>query len=68
MLAQVQLPLEDAEYDARHYDDDRSDFGGFGGNNGKVGCCWFFCFIEVDLCLLDLLKSYANSNTGEKLQ
>ncbi|MFS7985823.1 WD-40 repeat-containing protein MSI1 [Helianthus anomalus] len=35
MLAQVQLPLEDAEYDARHYDDDRSDFGGFGGTNGK---------------------------------
>lgn len=36
MLAQVQLPLEDAEYDARHYDDDRSDFGGFGSTNGKV--------------------------------
>ncbi|CAH1450613.1 unnamed protein product [Lactuca virosa] len=36
MLAQVQLPLEDAEYDARHYDDDRTDFGGFGCANGKV--------------------------------
>ncbi|KAM7470400.1 hypothetical protein LguiA_008583 [Lonicera macranthoides] len=36
MLAQVQLPLEDAENDARHYDDDRSDFGGFGCANGKV--------------------------------
>ncbi|KAL0348271.1 UNVERIFIED_CONTAM: WD-40 repeat-containing protein MSI1 [Sesamum angustifolium] len=36
MLAQVQLPLEDAENDARHYDDDRSEFGGFGCANGKV--------------------------------
>ncbi|KAJ0614775.1 putative histone-binding protein RBBP4 [Helianthus annuus] len=43
MLAQVQLPLEDAEYDARrHYDDDRSDLGGFGGTNGKglIFVCW----------------------------
>ncbi|KAF5764854.1 putative histone-binding protein RBBP4 [Helianthus annuus] len=42
MLAQVQLPLEDAEYDARHYDDDRSAFGGFGGTNGKglIFVCW----------------------------
>ncbi|KAJ6401602.1 hypothetical protein OIU84_016910 [Salix udensis] len=36
MLAQVQLPLDDAENDARHYDDDHSDFGGFGAANGKV--------------------------------
>ena len=36
MLAQVQLPLEDAENDARHYDDDRADVGGFGCANGKV--------------------------------
>ncbi|GMP69682.1 hypothetical protein CsSME_00028852 [Camellia sinensis var. sinensis] len=36
MLAQVQLPLEDVENDARHYDDDRSDFGGFGCANGKI--------------------------------
>ncbi|KAM7474650.1 hypothetical protein LguiB_021893 [Lonicera macranthoides] len=36
MLAHVQLPLEDAENDARHYDDDRSDVGGFGCANGKV--------------------------------
>ncbi|CAL5358407.1 unnamed protein product [Camellia sinensis] len=36
MLAQVQLPLKDAENDARHYDDDRSDFGGFGCANGKT--------------------------------
>ncbi|MFS8005589.1 hypothetical protein Hanom_Chr13g01239091 [Helianthus anomalus] len=41
MLAQVQLPLEDGVYDARHYDDDRSDFGGFGRTNGKVcAFCW----------------------------
>ncbi|GMP59244.1 hypothetical protein CsSME_00022607 [Camellia sinensis var. sinensis] len=30
------LPLKDAENDARHYDDDRSDFGGFGCANGKI--------------------------------
>ncbi|PQP96085.1 WD-40 repeat-containing protein MSI1 [Prunus yedoensis var. nudiflora] len=36
MLAQVQLPLEDAENDARHYDDDRAEAGGFGCANGKV--------------------------------
>lgn len=36
MLAQVQLPLEDAENDARNYDDDRAEAGGFGCANGKV--------------------------------
>jgi histone-binding protein RBBP4 len=36
MLAQVQLPLDDAEADARHYDDDHGDIGGFGAASGKV--------------------------------
>ncbi|KAM7274515.1 hypothetical protein ACFE04_016381 [Oxalis oulophora] len=36
MLAQVQLPLDDSENDARVYDGDHSDFGGFGSINGKV--------------------------------
>ncbi|CAI9769245.1 unnamed protein product [Fraxinus pennsylvanica] len=36
MLAEVQLPLEDAENDSRQYDDDRSEFGGAGCTNGKV--------------------------------
>ncbi|KAL5977376.1 Chromatin assembly complex, subunit 3 [Asimina triloba] len=36
MLAQVQLPLEDAENDARQYEDDRGEVGGFGCTNGKV--------------------------------
>ncbi|THG15066.1 hypothetical protein TEA_019366 [Camellia sinensis var. sinensis] len=45
MLAQVQLPLKDAENDARHYDDDRSDFGGFGCANGKRGYGNGFCEI-----------------------
>ncbi|GLT31374.1 hypothetical protein SLA2020_061160 [Shorea laevis] len=36
MLAQVQLPLQDSENDARHYDHDRSDLGGFGCASGKV--------------------------------
>lgn len=37
MLAQVQLPLEDSENDARQYDDERGDTGGFGCSSGKVG-------------------------------
>lgn len=36
MLAQVQLPLEDSENDARQYDDERGDTGGFGCSSGKV--------------------------------
>ncbi|GMP45108.1 hypothetical protein CsSME_00013746 [Camellia sinensis var. sinensis] len=41
MLAQVQLHLQDADNDARHYDDNRSDFGGFASSNGKVNCLNF---------------------------
>lgn len=36
MLAQVQLPLQDSENDARQYDDDRAEIGGFGAANAKV--------------------------------
>jgi histone-binding protein RBBP4 len=36
MLAQVQLPFEDSENDARQYDDERGDMGGFGCSSGKV--------------------------------
>ncbi|KAL2631967.1 hypothetical protein R1flu_016653 [Riccia fluitans] len=36
MLAEVQLPLEDSENDARHYDDERGEIGGFGVASGKV--------------------------------
>ncbi|KAF0892935.1 hypothetical protein E2562_020054 [Oryza meyeriana var. granulata] len=36
MLAQVQLPLDDAEADARHYDDDHAEIGGFGAASGKT--------------------------------
>ncbi|GBG77620.1 hypothetical protein CBR_g24066 [Chara braunii] len=36
MLAEVQLPLEDTETDARQYDDERGETGGFGTANGKV--------------------------------
>eukprot|EP00271_Cylindrocystis_brebissonii_P000883 TRINITY_DN11054_c0_g1_i1.p1 TRINITY_DN11054_c0_g1~~TRINITY_DN11054_c0_g1_i1.p1 ORF type:complete len:458 (-),score=116.75 TRINITY_DN11054_c0_g1_i1:310-1683(-) len=35
-LAEVQLPLEDAEIDARQYDDERGEVGGFGAAQGKV--------------------------------
>jgi histone-binding protein RBBP4 len=36
MLAEVQLPLDDSENDARHYDDERGEIGGFGCSGGKV--------------------------------
>lgn len=36
MIAEVQLPLEDTETDARQYDDERGEFGGYGGVMGKV--------------------------------
>ena len=55
MLAQVQLPLEDAENDARHYDDDRADVGGFGCANGKVSLRYniyiYILFCSVLFCL-----------------
>ena len=36
MLAQVQLPLEDTENDARQYDDEQPENGGFGCASGTV--------------------------------
>lgn len=54
MLAQVQLPLDDSENDARHYDDDRSDFGGFGCANGKVTVLMFPKEIGLYIALLNL--------------
>lgn len=45
MLAQVQLPLDDTESEARQYDDDRSEFGGFGCATGKV--LYFFAYLQI---------------------
>lgn len=36
IIAEVQLPLEDSELDARQYDDERNEVGGYGGAHGKV--------------------------------
>lgn len=36
MLAEVQLPTEDSEFDARQYDEERNEVGGYGGTMGKV--------------------------------
>lgn len=36
MIAEVQLPLEDSELDARQYEDERGEAGGFGSAHGKV--------------------------------
>ena len=43
MRAEVQLPLADAETEARGYDDERGEVGGFGAVAGKVQVslsCW----------------------------
>ncbi|CAN7070579.1 unnamed protein product [Brassica oleracea var. botrytis] len=40
MIAQVQLPLDDTESEARQYDDERSEFGGFGCATGKYLLIW----------------------------
>lgn len=36
MVADVRLPLLETEIDARKYDDEREDLGGFGGVHGKI--------------------------------
>ena len=36
MIGEVKLPNEDAEVDARKYDDERGEAGGFGGKEAKV--------------------------------
>ncbi|KAF5840260.1 nucleosome remodeling factor [Dunaliella salina] len=36
MIAEVQLPLEESELDARQYEDERGESGGFGSAHGKV--------------------------------
>lgn len=36
MVAEVRLPLEDTEIDARKYDDETEDLGGFGGVGSKI--------------------------------
>lgn len=36
MVAEVRLPLEDTEIDARKFDDETQELGGFGGVSGKV--------------------------------
>lgn len=36
LVANVNLPLPDAEIDVRKYDDEKNELGGFGGVNSKV--------------------------------
>lgn len=36
LIASVQLPNEDATYDATHYESEKGDFGGFGSVSGKI--------------------------------
>ena len=36
MLGEVHLPLEDTEIDARKYDDERGEAGGFAGVSSKI--------------------------------
>ena len=32
----MQLPNEDAQFDASHYDNEKGEFGGFGSVSGKI--------------------------------
>ena len=36
MIASVQLPNDEAQFDSSHYDSERAEFGGFGSVNGKI--------------------------------
>lgn len=36
MIASVQLPNDDAQFDASHYDSEKGEFGGFGSVSGKI--------------------------------
>ncbi|KAH7858793.1 hypothetical protein Vadar_028125 [Vaccinium darrowii] len=47
MLAQVQLPLEDAENDVWRYNNEKADVGGFGCGSGKVYGLCVFLVIEI---------------------
>jgi WD40 repeat protein len=38
-LATVRLPTEDTEIDARQYDDERGELGGYGGKEAKIDVC-----------------------------
>lgn len=36
LIANVQLPNEDSQFDASHYDSEKAEFGGFGSVSGKI--------------------------------
>jgi histone-binding protein RBBP4 len=36
VIASVQLPNDEAQFDSSHYDNDRAEFGGFGSVSGKI--------------------------------
>merc|ERR1712133_95966 len=36
VIASVQLPADDAQFDASHYDTEKGEFGGFGSVSGKI--------------------------------
>ena len=36
LVASVQLPNEDAQFDASQYDNEKGEFGGFGSVSGKI--------------------------------
>ena len=36
MTVSVQLPKDDAQFDASHYDSEKGEFGGFGSVSGKI--------------------------------
>ncbi|KAG6425089.1 hypothetical protein SASPL_115513 [Salvia splendens] len=68
MVAQAQLPLEDAENDARQYEDERSEFGGFGCANGKSEDLNLIAAVALEIgldCFLDVQIIQQINHDGE---
>lgn len=47
MIAEVDLPSDDAEIDTRKYDDEKKEIGGFGGV-----CVWCVCAVHLQCRIL----------------
>ena len=43
MIAEVTLPLEDSELDAREYDEERREVGGYGAGQARVNIIQQVC-------------------------
>ena len=77
LIASVQLPNEDAQFDASHYDNEKGEFGGFGSVSGKieieikinhegeVSCNWFTHDVKFALRLPETRVSHNLSSLSD---